>query len=146
MASILSVCFNGGDSDKMEIKFYDLQVRGDARGSLIAVEGGKDIPFDIRRVYYIFETKMNVRRGFHAHKELQQIAICVTGSCKFHLDDGSATAEILLNSPAKGLFIGKMIWREMYDFTPDCVLMVLANEHYSEDDYIRDYSAFKALL
>jgi len=129
----------------MEIKFYDLQIRGDDRGSLIVVEGNKDIPFKIKRVYYIFATKMDVRRGFHAHKELEQIAVCVAGSCKFHLDDGRETAEVLLDSPAKGLYIGKMIWREMYDFTPDCVLLVLANDYYFEEDYIRDYQKFLVL-
>ena len=130
----------------MEIKFYDLQVRGDDRGSLVVVEARKDIPFEIKRVYYIFDTKMDVRRGFHAHKELEQIAVCVAGSCKFHLDDGSETAEVQLDSPSKGLYIGKMIWREMYDFTPDCVLMVLASEHYREADYIRVYEEFNSYI
>ncbi|PKL40250.1 MAG: dTDP-6-deoxy-3,4-keto-hexulose isomerase [Candidatus Riflebacteria bacterium HGW-Riflebacteria-1] len=127
----------------MEYKFYDLQIKGDERGSLTVVEGNKDIPFEIKRVYYIFDTKMDVRRGFHAHKDLEQIAICVSGSCKFHLDNGHKTAEVLLDSPSKGLYVGKMVWREMYDFTPDCVLMVLASEHYDGNDYIRDYQAFQ---
>ena len=130
----------------MEIKFYDLQIRGDDRGSLVVVEAKKDIPFEIKRVYYIFATKMDVRRGFHAHKELEQIAVCVAGSCKFHLDDGKETVEVLLDSPAKGLYVGKMIWREMYDFTPDCVLMVLASQYYIESDYIRSYKAFEECL
>lgn len=130
----------------MKIKFYDLQVRGDDRGSLTVVEGKKDIPFDIKRVYYIYDTKMDVRRGFHAHKTLEQIAVCMAGSCKFHLDDGRETAEVLLDSPAKGLYIGKMIWREMYDFSPNCVLMVLASEYYLENDYLRNYEDFMAAI
>ncbi|MBU1105383.1 MAG: FdtA/QdtA family cupin domain-containing protein [Candidatus Riflebacteria bacterium] len=130
----------------METKFYNLQVRGDDRGSLTVVEGNIDIPFEIKRVYYIFQTKMDVRRGFHAHKKLEQIAICVAGSCKFHLDNGRETSEVLLDSPSRGLYVGKMIWREMYDFTPDCVLMVFASEHYSEADYIRNYDDFKAVI
>ncbi len=130
----------------METKFYDLQIRGDERGSLVVIEGNKDIPFAIKRVYYIFATKMEVRRGFHAHKELEQIAVCVAGRCKFHLDDGQKTTEVVLDSPAKGLYIGKMIWHEMYDFSPDCVLMVLASEHYSETDYIRKYEDFESAI
>lgn len=130
----------------MEIKIYDLQARGDDRGSLVVVEGNKDIPFEIKRVYYIFDTKMDVRRGFHAHKELEQIAVCVAGSCKFHLDDGKDQREVTLNSPSKGLYVGKRVWREMYDFSPDCVLMVLASEHYFESDYIREYEDFKEFV
>jgi len=127
----------------MEIKFFDFNVRGDDRGSLVVVEGVKDIPFEIKRVYYILETKMEVRRGAHAHKKLEQIAVCVAGSCKFYLDNGYDTVEILLDSPSRGLLIGKMIWHEMYDFSPDCVLMLLASDYYDEADYIRNYSEFR---
>jgi dTDP-4-dehydrorhamnose 3,5-epimerase-like enzyme len=127
----------------MEPNLINFEIKGDERGSLIAIEGLKQIPFAIKRVYYIFDTKKEVSRGFHAHKELQQIAICVSGSCKFHLDNGTDTVEVLLNSPSKGLFIDKLIWREMYDFSPDCVLIILASDFYSEKDYIRDYASFK---
>lgn len=127
----------------MDIKFFDLPIRGDEYGSLIAIEGNKDIPFEIKRAYYIFATKMDVRRGFHAHKELEQVAVCVAGSCKFHLDNGKEVTEVLLDSSSKGLYIGKLIWHEMYDFSPNCVLMVLASHFYEEIDYIRDYSIFK---
>ncbi|PKL49120.1 MAG: hypothetical protein CVV42_07230 [Candidatus Riflebacteria bacterium HGW-Riflebacteria-2] len=127
----------------MDIKFYDLPIRGDEYGSLIAIEGNKDIPFEIKRAYYIFATKMNVWRGFHAHKELEQIAVCVAGSCKFHLDDGYEKAEVLLNSSSRGLYVGKMIWHEMYDFSPDCILLILASLYYDLSDYVRDYEEFK---
>lgn len=130
----------------MKLDFYEFQIKGDDRGSLVVVEGNKDIPFEIKRLYYILATKMDVRRGFHAHKDLEQIAVCVAGKCKFHLDDGKETTEVILDSPNKGLYVGKMIWREMYDFTPDCVLMVLASQYYSENDYIRSYDVFKAAL
>lgn len=130
----------------MEPKIIDFQYRGDERGSLVVVEANKDIPFEIKRVYYIFATKMDVRRGFHAHKELQQVAVCVVGSCKFHLSNGKDTTEVVLDSPLKGLFIDKMVWREMYDFTPDCVLMVLASNHYDEADYIRNFKDFEERL
>lgn len=117
-------------------------VLGDDRGSLISLEAGKNIPFDVKRVYYIFGTKSGVSRGFHAHKDLRQVAVCVAGSCRFILDDGRERAEIHLDSPDKGLLIDGLTWREMHDFSEDCVLMVLADQHYDESDYIRDYEAF----
>ncbi len=127
----------------MEVKFMNFNVLGNERGSLVAIEELKDMPFEIKRVYYIFETKQDVRRGFHAHKALQQIAICVSGSCKFLFDNGKEKIDnIILDSPNKGLFIDKMVWHEMYDFSKDCVLLVLASEYYDEDDYIRDYDEF----
>ena len=127
----------------MEIKFINFDIKGDERGKLIALEQFKDIPFEIKRIYYIFETKKEIKRGFHAHKKLQQVAICVNGSCKFLLDNGKEKVkDIVLDSPNKGLFIDKMIWREMYDFSEDCVLLVLASEYYDENDYIRDYDEF----
>lgn len=119
---------------------------GDERGSLISLEGNKNIPFAIKRVYYIWGTQSQTVRGKHSHPNLQQVAICVSGSCKFRLDDGDVKQIIELNTPSKGLFIGENIWREMYDFTPDCVLMVLANEHYDENEYIRNYEEFKGRL
>ena len=127
---------------KAQCNVIDLEIRGDDRGSLIALEESYNTPFAIKRVYYIFGTKEGVRRGYHAHKELKQLAICVSGSCKFHLDDGKEKKEISLESPDRGLLIEGLVWREMYDFSPDCVLLVLASEHYDEDDYIRDYNKF----
>ncbi|MGL5487910.1 MAG: sugar 3,4-ketoisomerase [Shewanella sp.] len=126
----------------MEIKLIQLQKHGDERGRLVALEEEKNIPFPIKRVYYMFDTTSGVRRGFHAHKKLQQIAIAVRGSCRFHLDDGKEKIEILLDSPSQGLFIEPHHWHEMYDFSEDCVLMVLADDFYDEADYIRDYSQF----
>lgn len=119
---------------------------GDERGSLIALEENHNVPFDVKRVYYIFETKAGVRRGFHAHKNLKQIAICITGSCIFHLDDGQCKKDILLNSPTQGLFIDGLIWREMYDFSRDCVLMVLADSYFDDKDYIRNYDDFLKIV
>jgi dTDP-4-dehydrorhamnose 3,5-epimerase-like enzyme len=117
-------------------------IKGDERGSLIALESLKNIPFEIKRVYYIFGNKNNVQRGFHAHKNLQQVLIAVSGSCKILLDNGKNKQEVLLDLPSKGLLIKDCIWREMFDFSSDCVLLVLANEHYDENDYIRDYNQF----
>lgn len=126
----------------MNIKLIPLQPHGDERGSLVALEEGKNIPFHIKRVYYMFKTKEGVRRGFHAHKALKQVAIAVRGSCRFVLDDGQERIEVMLDNPAQGLLIESFMWREMYDFSDDCVLMVLADQHYDEADYVRDYDAF----
>ena len=119
---------------------------GDDRGSLVALEGGIDVPFDIKRVYYIFGTVPGVARGFHAHMELEQAAVCVTGSCRMILDRGFGREEIILNSSTKGIYIPTRTWREMHDFSSDCVLLVLASQHYDEGDYIRDYSQFLEVL
>ena len=120
--------------------FFDSM--GDDRGTLISLEQNKNIPFDIKRVYYIFGTQPGVERGFHAHKNLQQAAVCVSGSCDMLLDDGHEKEIITLDSPNKGLIIGSMIWREMRNFSQDCVLLVLASDIYKESDYIRDYQEF----
>lgn len=124
------------------VHWIDLPVLGDDRGSLVAIEASDTIPFEVQRVYYIFNTKSGVARGFHAHHQLQQLAVCVSGKCRMVLDDGQTKEEAWLDSPNKGLLIGDMIWREMNDFSDDCVLLVLASEHYDESDYIRDYDEF----
>lgn len=126
----------------MQAKLIPLQIHGDDRGSLIALEQDKNFPFTVRRIYYIFSTKEGVSRGFHAHKALKQLVIAVRGSCRFVLDDGKERVSMVLNNPAEGLLIESCIWREMHDFTSDCVLMVLADQLYDESDYIRDYEAF----
>ena len=127
----------------MELQFYKFKLSSDSRGSLVAIEELLDIPFRIKRVYFLFATRKDVRRGMHAHKQLQQILVCVSGSCKVLLDNGFERDEVVLDDPTKGLFIDKGIWREMYDFSHDAVLLVLASEHYSEEDYIRDYMKFR---
>ncbi|HEY1845572.1 MAG TPA: FdtA/QdtA family cupin domain-containing protein [Buttiauxella sp.] len=126
----------------MDINIIPLQAHGDDRGSLIALEEEHNIPFEIKRVYYMFNTKEGVRRGLHAHRRLKQVAIAMRGSCRFVLDNGKERVEILLDNPAQGLLIDSCMWREMYDFSEDCVLMVLADSHYDENDYIRDYDQF----
>lgn len=126
----------------MQIKLIPFQSYGDERGALVALEEGNNIPFAIKRVYYIFKTKEGVRRGFHAHKQLKQVAIAVRGSCRFVLDDGNERVDLLLDNPTQGLLIESFMWREMYDFSDDCVLMVMADQLYDESDYIRDYSLF----
>ena len=128
------------------IKWVDFPALGDERGSLVALEAEKTVPFKIKRVYYIFGTQIEASRGFHAHHNLQQVAICVTGKCRMVLDDGAQRQEAWLDSPTKGLIVGNLVWREMHDFSHDCVLLVLASEHYDENDYIRDYDEFLRCL
>lgn len=130
----------------MDIRKYTFPPHGDDRGQLVAIEEMKDLPFDIKRVYYIYDTLTDVVRGHHAHKCLKQVLLCVHGSCKIHLDNGHETAEVLLDKPNEGLYIENDMWREMYDFTPDAVLLVLASEYYDEADYIRNYDEFKKFI
>jgi dTDP-4-dehydrorhamnose 3,5-epimerase-like enzyme len=124
--------------------YIDFTVRGDELGWLVALESDRNVPFPIRRTYYIFGTKNGVRRGKHAHRQLTQMMVCVAGQCKVLLDDGSKREEIALTRNDRGLMLAPMLWHEMYEFSPDCVLLVLADNWYEEADYIRDYDAFKA--
>ena len=125
----------------MEIQWIDLYNKSDTRGSLVVAEAQKNIPFDIKRVYCLYNLNKEPR-GFHAHKELQQVVVCLSGSCKFLLDNGQEKEVVDLNVKTSGIFVDKMIWHEMYNFSSDCVLMVLASDHYDEADYIRDYNKF----
>lgn len=124
------------------IDLIDLEPLGDDRGQLFSVEANQNIPFDIKRVYYMFGMESDVPRGFHAHKELQQVAICTKGSCKLVMDDGTSKEEVFIDKPNTGIVIDKLIWHEMHDFSEDCILMVIASDHYEEDDYIRNYDEF----
>lgn len=126
----------------MQIVKYAFQQHGDDRGMLVALEEYNDIPFEIKRVYYMYDTKEGVHRGFHAHKDLEQIMICIHGSCKIRLDNGREKKIVSLEKPYEGLYLPGNIWREMYDFSPDAVLMVLASKLYDESDYIRDHDEF----
>ena len=130
----------------MQLIKYEFQQHGDDRGMLVALEEYKDIPFEIKRVYYMYDTKKNVHRGFHAHKSLEQILICIHGSCKVLLDNGTEKKIVSLEKPYEGLYIANNMWREMYDFSEDAVLMVLASEYYKEEDYIRDYNEFLRMV
>lgn len=130
----------------MKTKLIHLQKHGDERGSLVALEQPENIPFDIKRVYYMYNTQKGIRRGFHAHKKLIQLAIAIKGSCKFLMDDGFEKVDIALDNPTVGLLIEPMIWHEMYDYSDDCVLLVLASDVYDESDYIRHYYDFMELV
>ena len=119
-----------------------LQIHGDDRGSLIALENDHNLPFDVKRVYYIYGTKEGISRGFHAHIKLKQMLIAVSGSVTIKCEYNGQHKEYTLNRPDEGLVIEGLVWREMHDFSFDCILMVLADEYYSEADYIRDYQTF----
>ena len=118
---------------------------GDERGQLIALEAMSDfVPFEIRRVYYIFDTTPGTVRGNHAHKELKQVLVCLSGACTIVCEMPNGTiSEHRLDWPDRALLIEGLVWRQMKDFSKDAVLLVLASEHYTEDDYIRDYSVFR---
>ncbi|MEL3908414.1 MAG: FdtA/QdtA family cupin domain-containing protein [Treponemataceae bacterium] len=126
----------------MNYRMIEMTVHSDNRGKLVAIEALKDIPFEIKRVYYLFDTQPNEARGFHAHKNLEQLVIAMDGACTFILDDGNKREEVVLNRPDVGLYIGKNMWREMHDFSYGCKLVVLASDYYDEKEYIRDYKEF----
>jgi dTDP-4-dehydrorhamnose 3,5-epimerase-like enzyme len=121
------------------IKFKKIS---DNYGSLVPVEADADVPFNIKRVYYIFGVEKEVRRGFHSHSRLHQVLICLNGSIKILLKTPDEQKIIELNDESEGLYIGPMIWREMYDFSEGSTLLVLANEHYDEKEYIRKYDNY----
>jgi len=124
------------------VQLVDIPQRGDARGQLSVAELGGVLPFPARRVYWIHGTKPGVSRGFHPHKQLRQLCVCVAGSVRLSLFNGHREESVVLDSSAKGLLIGPGLWREMHDFSPDCVLMVFADAEYDEADYIRDRDQF----
>ena len=135
--------FFKGEEMTANVSLIRFQVHGDDRGSLIALENGHNLPFDVKRVYYIFGTKAGVPRGFHAHRKLKQVLVAMSGSVTIKTEHGGETQTHLLNRPDEGLLIEGLVWREMHDFSPDCVLTVLADDYYNENDYIRDYDDFR---
>ena len=126
-----------------KLQFPDL---GDERGKLVVAEGELDIPFPIRRVFYIYGSDDTVVRGQHANRESEFVLINVAGSSKVMITDGDSKEIVELKRPMEGLYIPKMIWKEMYDFSPDSVLLVLASTHYDGNEYIRDYEEYKNIV
>ena len=125
----------------IKFQYYD-----DNRGSLVVAETEKEIPFDIKRLYYIYDVGSEAERGFHSHKKLEQVYIGIHGRMKVSPFDGVNKREIVLDDPKQGLYIGHNVWRTISEFSPDAVLLVAASEHYSEEDYIRNYDEFVASL
>lgn len=114
----------------------------DARGDLTFLEGGKHVPFDIRRVYYLYNVPVDAERGGHAHRELEQVIFALSGSFRIKTDDGKTQSEFWLRDPSKGLYIRKLVWREIDSFSQGAVCMVIASHPYEEADYIRSYGHF----
>lgn len=127
-------------------RLIEVVTRGDERGSLIPFEGLGNVPFAIERVYTVFGTMPGVRRGSHAHRQLWQAAVAVAGGCTMLLDDGRRQSRVRLDRPDRLLTLPPMVWHEMEDFSPNCVLMVLADARYDEADYIRDHGEFMRLV
>lgn len=125
------------------ITFNDL---GDERGKLVVIEGNESIPFDIKRVFYIYGSDSTVVRGQHANRVSEFVLINVAGTSKVRITDGKEEMIVELNKPMMGVYIPKMIWKDMYDFSPDSVLLVLANTHYDGSEYIRDYEEYLKAL
>ncbi|MBB3150879.1 dTDP-4-dehydrorhamnose 3,5-epimerase-like enzyme [Paenibacillus endophyticus] len=125
-----------------ESTVIEVNVLGDERGLLTVIEENLTIPFEIKRIFYIHGTRKDVRRGFHGHYKTRQALIAVAGSCKVYLDNLERKQEVILDSPQKVLLLEPNDWHEMYDFSPDCVLLVLASHYYDPEDYIRDYELF----
>ena len=130
----------------MNYKLINMEVFGDERGKLVSLEGNRNIPFEIKRVYYIYDTLPDQVRGKQAHKDLEQVIVAIDGACQFILDDGKTRETVWLNRPDVGLYIGKNMWREMRHFSYGCKLMILASTYYDEKEYIRDYEEFKTII
>ena len=129
------------------VKMLDFPKHGDERGHLVIVEGSIDIPFEIKRVFYIYGTEANVVRGQHANKKSQFVLINVSGTSKVKVMDGEGNEVIFcLNKPHTGIYLPTMVWKDMYDFSSDSVLLCLASEHYDADEYIRDYDEFLEIV
>ena len=127
---------------KEQYKILEFKDLGDERGKLVVVEGGMDIPFDIKRVFYIYGSDSTVIRGQHANRRTKFVLINVAGQSKVKVDNGFETQVISLDKPRMGLFLDTMVWKDMYDFSPDSTLLVLCSEHYDGSEYIRDYDAY----
>lgn len=126
-----------------KVRKLEFPQRGDERGHLVIVEGMKDIPFEIKRVFYIYGSDSEVVRGQHANRESEFVLINVAGTSKVKVKDGEGNETVYcLDRPHMGIYLPNMVWKDMYDFSPDSVLLVLASTHYDPDEYIREYEEF----
>lgn len=126
-----------------KVKMLEFSEKGDERGRLVIIEGGQDIPFEVKRVFYIYGSDKDVMRGQHANRRTEFVRINVAGTSKVKVKDGRGNEVIFcLNRPHTGVYLPAMVWKDMYDFSEDSVLLVLASEHYDAEEYIRDYDAF----
>lgn len=127
-------------------KILEFSELGDERGNLVVIEGNQDIPFEIKRVFYMYGTDKEMVRGSHANRKSDFVLINVAGKTKVRIDDGFSSVEVELNKPRMGIYIPAMLWKDMYDFSEDSVLLVLSNEHYDSTEYIRDYNEYKEMI
>lgn len=135
------------ESNIGKIKMLEFAEHGDEKGNLVVVEGNDNVPFDIKRVFYIYGSSPNIIRGQHANKKTEFVLINVAGTSKVKIKDGKGNEIIYsLNRPKTGLYIPFMVWKEMYDFSSDSVLLCLASEHYDDSEYIRDYEEYVAMV
>ena len=128
--------------NKESYRMLSFKQNGDDRGKLVIVEGMQDVPFEIKRVFYIYGSDSDVVRGQHANRETEFVLINVSGTSKVKVDDGYNQYVVELDKPHTGIFLPTMVWKDMYDFSEDSVLLVLASEHYNGAEYIRDYNEF----
>ena len=128
-----------------DCRIVDLPQVIDPKGNVVIIEGDKTAPFDIKRVFYMFNTPTGITRGGHAHKLLHQLIVAIAGSLDVVVDDGAKKKQVHLDSPQQGLFIPPMIWNELLNFSKDAVCVVFASEHYSSDDYIKSYESFQQM-
>lgn len=146
MLLMQSTAFNKRKKENMTLrercKILQFIDRGDERGKLVVIEGGQEIPFNIKRVFYIYESDSSVVRGRHANRFSEFVLINVAGHSKVRITDGTEELVVELNKPMMGVYIPRMIWKDMYDFSQDSVLLVLASAHYNENEYIRDYYSY----
>ena len=126
-------------------KLLNFPQLGDERGHLVVAEGNKDIPFEIKRIFYIYGSDKDVVRGQHANKLSEFVLINLCGSCDIFVDDGKNKETIILDKPHQGIYLNKLVWKNMFNFSKDSVLLVLSNEHYNCEEYIRDYEEFKKI-
>lgn len=124
------------------IKIIDAPLVSDPRGNLIFLEGNKQIPFSIKRIYWMFDLEEDGKRGFHAHRNTVQVLFCTAGKCLIKVDDGKEKSELWLDTPNKGILLDKKVWHSMEKFQEGTTILVLANKEYDESDYLRNYDDF----
>ena len=129
-----------------DVKIINFKDFGDERGKLVVIEGNRDIPFEIKRVFYIYESDRDIVRGQHANRESEFVLINVSGTSKVKVYDGMNSMVYSLDRPMMGIYIPQMIWKDMYDFSKDSVLLVISNEHYKENEYVRNLDDYNLMM
>lgn len=126
-------------------KIIDFDIHGDNRGNLVALSENQEIPFEIKRIYYTWDMPKEAIRGGHAHRSLDEVMVCLHGSCDFVLDDGKEKITVTLDRPNKGLYVEAKLWRDFRNFSPNCVVILIASDYFHPEDHIKDYNEFLKL-